>query len=229
MFPTPKSANSRKRGREAFPIQLASSCLSLPRSHSQPFTGGQPIADLLAAGSSEQTVLELARMGQLGLWAGQAQAMRLAGLSRQSDFGRRAAQFAGLAGAFGSDARQDEKFRRKRRREFWIRPEGHHRAASLRVYRTTRTLWTLPGGSIRDTGARDVDRRFERICFRIAGACAKNPHWIIQIFRIGRAERRGAQESRSGGTRIVQAGHPVLRQPGTPLTLEKSPARKFKR
>jgi len=55
--------------------------VKLARNHSQPFTGGQPIADLLAAGSSEQTVLELARMGQLGLWAGQAQAMRLAGLS----------------------------------------------------------------------------------------------------------------------------------------------------
>lgn len=55
--------------------------IKLARSHSQPFTGGQPIADLLATGSSEQTVLELARMGQLGLWAGQAQAMRLAGLS----------------------------------------------------------------------------------------------------------------------------------------------------
>src|SRR6266478_7759827 len=55
--------------------------IKLARSRQQPFTGGQPIADLLAAGSSEQTVLELARMGQLGLWAGQAQAMRLAGLS----------------------------------------------------------------------------------------------------------------------------------------------------
>jgi len=55
--------------------------IKLARSRQQPFTGGQPIADMLAAGSSEQTVLELARMGQLGLWAGQAQALRLAGLS----------------------------------------------------------------------------------------------------------------------------------------------------
>src|SRR6267142_4185573 len=55
--------------------------LKLARSHQQPFTGGQPIADMLAAGSSEQTVLELARMGQLGLWTGEAQALRLAGLS----------------------------------------------------------------------------------------------------------------------------------------------------
>src|SRR5712671_3218788 len=55
--------------------------IKLARSHQQPFTGGQPIADLLATGSSEQTVVELARLDQLGLWAGQAQALRLAGLS----------------------------------------------------------------------------------------------------------------------------------------------------
>src|SRR5712671_5462608 len=55
--------------------------IKLARSRQQPFSGGQPIADLLAAGSSEQTVVELARLDQLGLWAGEAQALRLAGLS----------------------------------------------------------------------------------------------------------------------------------------------------
>ena len=35
--------------------------IKLARSRQQPFSGGQPIADLLAAGSSEQTVLELDR------------------------------------------------------------------------------------------------------------------------------------------------------------------------
>jgi hypothetical protein len=55
--------------------------IRLARGRQQPFSGGQSIADLLAAGSSEQTVLELARLDQLGLWAGQAQALRLAGLS----------------------------------------------------------------------------------------------------------------------------------------------------
>ena len=55
--------------------------IRLARGRQQPFTGGQPIADLLATGSSEQTVLELARLDQLGLWAGQAQALRLAGFS----------------------------------------------------------------------------------------------------------------------------------------------------
>ena len=55
--------------------------IKLARRRQQPFSGGQPIADLLAAGSSEQAVLELARLDQLGLWAGQAQALRLAGIS----------------------------------------------------------------------------------------------------------------------------------------------------
>jgi hypothetical protein len=55
--------------------------IQLARDHKQPFADGQSIADLLTAGSSEQTVLELARLNQLGAWAGEAQAMRLTGLS----------------------------------------------------------------------------------------------------------------------------------------------------
>jgi hypothetical protein len=55
--------------------------IKLARSRKKPFTDGQAIADLLSAGSSEQTVLELAHLNQLGLWAGQARALRLVGLS----------------------------------------------------------------------------------------------------------------------------------------------------
>jgi hypothetical protein len=51
------------------------------RERKETFTNGQSIADLLRAGSSEQTVLELARLNQLGVWTGQAAAMRLAGIS----------------------------------------------------------------------------------------------------------------------------------------------------
>jgi hypothetical protein len=36
---------------------------------------------LISGGLSEQTVLELARLNQLGLWAGQAEALRLIGFS----------------------------------------------------------------------------------------------------------------------------------------------------
>lgn len=54
--------------------------IKLARERKIPFADGQSIADLLNAGSSEATVLELARLNQLGLWAGEARAMRLAGL-----------------------------------------------------------------------------------------------------------------------------------------------------
>ena len=55
--------------------------IKLARSHHQPFSGGQPVADLLGVGFSEQMVLDLARLDQLGLWAGEAEALRLASLS----------------------------------------------------------------------------------------------------------------------------------------------------
>lgn len=55
--------------------------IQLARERKQPFADGQSIADLLNAGSSEATVLELARLNQLGVWAGEARAMRLLGLS----------------------------------------------------------------------------------------------------------------------------------------------------
>jgi hypothetical protein len=55
--------------------------IKLARDHKLPFADGQSVADLLNAGSSEATVLELARLNQLGPWAGEARAMRLTGLS----------------------------------------------------------------------------------------------------------------------------------------------------
>src|SRR6202035_1003294 len=55
--------------------------IKLARDRKQPFTDGEPVADLLNAGSSEEPVLELARFNQLAAWAGEARAMRLAGLS----------------------------------------------------------------------------------------------------------------------------------------------------
>ena len=55
--------------------------IKLARSRHVPFADGQSIADLLTAGSADQTVLQLARLNQLGLWAGEARVLRLAGLS----------------------------------------------------------------------------------------------------------------------------------------------------
>jgi hypothetical protein len=60
------------------------SCVELikvARSRQKPFNDGQSIANLLAAGSSDETVVALAHLNQLGLWAGEARALRLAGLS----------------------------------------------------------------------------------------------------------------------------------------------------
>ena len=51
------------------------------RSRQKPFADGQAVADLLSAGFSEQAVLQLDQMNQLGTFAGQAQALRLAGFS----------------------------------------------------------------------------------------------------------------------------------------------------
>ena len=53
----------------------------LARSRAQPFAGGDAIASLRQVGIGEPAILELAKLNQLGLWVGEAQAMRLAGLS----------------------------------------------------------------------------------------------------------------------------------------------------
>ena len=51
------------------------------RGRKEPFSSGGAVASLRQVGVSEPTVLELARLNQLGLWVGEAQAMRLVGLS----------------------------------------------------------------------------------------------------------------------------------------------------
>ena len=56
----------------------------IARMHKQPFASGDAIVSLRRAGVSEATILELARLNQLGPWVGEAQAMRLTGLSDQT-------------------------------------------------------------------------------------------------------------------------------------------------
>ncbi len=55
--------------------------IELARNRKLPFADGQHIADLLNAGCAEGTVVELARLDQLHVWAGEARAIRLAGIS----------------------------------------------------------------------------------------------------------------------------------------------------
>lgn len=55
--------------------------IRIARSQQQPFADGDNIYGLYQAGMSEENILELARLNQLGLQTGEEQAMRLAGLS----------------------------------------------------------------------------------------------------------------------------------------------------
>ena len=81
MCPLLKSPNSQKLIEAGLSDPSCVVLIKLARSRHKPFDDGQSIADLLATGSSEQTVVELAHLNQLGLWAGEARALRLAGLS----------------------------------------------------------------------------------------------------------------------------------------------------
>ena len=60
------------------------SCIELvriARAHQQSFAAGDTVAGLLGAGFKQDSVLTLARLGQLESWAGEAQALHLSGLS----------------------------------------------------------------------------------------------------------------------------------------------------
>jgi len=57
--------------------------IKILRGRKQMFTEGTPIGDLLRAGVSEATVLELAQLDQIGPWTGEAQGIRLSGYSDQ--------------------------------------------------------------------------------------------------------------------------------------------------
>jgi len=76
--------------------------IRLARSREKPFDSAAAVASLLRVRMSEPSVLELARLNQLGLWVGEAQAMRLAGLSENivmTVARRRAADLPVLSGA----------------------------------------------------------------------------------------------------------------------------------
>lgn len=57
--------------------------LSIYRTRKTPFDAGDVVAGMLQVGISEANVVELARLNQLGLGAGELQAMKLAGLSQE--------------------------------------------------------------------------------------------------------------------------------------------------
>jgi hypothetical protein len=74
----------------------------LVRSRKQQFDIGDNVAQLLRAGVSSSTVMQLAQLDQIKLWGGEATAMRLAGLSEEiilEEAHRRAAGLPVLSGA----------------------------------------------------------------------------------------------------------------------------------
>jgi hypothetical protein len=74
----------------------------LARQRKEPFHAGDDVAQLLRAGVSEPTVMQLAQLNQIGPWSGEAVAMHLAGLSDQiilEEAHRRSAGLAVLSGA----------------------------------------------------------------------------------------------------------------------------------
>ncbi len=74
----PQIAEARESGfSDAACVQV----LQIYRSRNQSFDAGAAIAGLIRAGASENTVLKFAGLNQLGLGAGELEAMRLAGLS----------------------------------------------------------------------------------------------------------------------------------------------------
>lgn len=58
--------------------------LRIARSRKTPFDDGETLAGLMGSGFSEKAVQELYRLGQLGLWVGEARTMRLAGVSEET-------------------------------------------------------------------------------------------------------------------------------------------------
>ncbi len=75
--------------------------LRMARERKESLTSGDAVADLLRVNVSEAALLELARLNQLGSWVGEAQAIRLVGLSDEVLLAvarRRAAGQAALSG-----------------------------------------------------------------------------------------------------------------------------------
>lgn len=79
---TPAEATEIATARQAgFPDASCLDIVKIYRAAGKPFDAGDAIAGLVQAGMTNDDILELARMNQLGLDAGELQAIRLLGLS----------------------------------------------------------------------------------------------------------------------------------------------------
>lgn len=77
----PEVAQIAAARRGGFPDDACLQVFQMYRGRKQSFDAGDAIAGLMQAGMSENTIVKLAQLNQLGLTAGELQAMRLAGLS----------------------------------------------------------------------------------------------------------------------------------------------------
>ena len=109
-----KSLSSPRRGRADFPTPAASPWPASTTAATRPFDAGDDIAGLARAQVAEDTIIELAKLNQLGLASGEFQAMRLAGLSDAIVLEVARHRAAGQAGARRRVSRQPEKRRRAR-------------------------------------------------------------------------------------------------------------------
>lgn len=80
----PEVAEIAKARQGGLPDAACVEVLRIFRKRRQPFDAGANSSGLIKAGVSPTTVIELARLNQLGLGAGELQAMRLAGISEQT-------------------------------------------------------------------------------------------------------------------------------------------------
>jgi len=78
---TPEVAQVASARQGGFPDVSCVESLQIFHGRGQAFDAGDAIAGLLRAGMQADTILELARLNQLGFGAGELQAMKLAGLS----------------------------------------------------------------------------------------------------------------------------------------------------
>jgi len=77
----PEVAQIATARRGGFPDDACLQVVRIYHSRNTKFDAGDAIAGLLQAGMGESTIVQLAQLNQLGLTAGELQAMRLAGLS----------------------------------------------------------------------------------------------------------------------------------------------------
>ncbi len=192
--------------------------IKLARDRKIPFADGQSIADLLGAGSSEQTVLELARLNQLGIWAGQARTLRLAGFSDKIILAVAQRRSQGLPVLSGEKLGELKNSGASEATILEMIQKGYSESQAS-AYITQRERAAGGHGFVYQRSATPEAlkivgdcTRTARKCVHICGSTPKQIRSACRKLRCVRIESPVKLE-------IVQAGNPVLRQRARPLSL----------